>query len=74
MLRKSNLAKMTEINRSKYKCEHPEVIEEVIATGRTYDITEMYSEITHGLQRGDGPGAHRREDGEGRPRRAQAEG
>ena len=46
VLRKSNLPKMTEINRSKYQCEHPEVVEEVISTGRTYDITEMYSEIT----------------------------
>lgn len=46
VLRKSNLPKMTEINRSKYHVEHPEVVEEVIATGRTYDITEMYSEIT----------------------------
>jgi multiple sugar transport system substrate-binding protein len=46
VLRKSNLSAMTEVNRTKYKAEHPEVIEEVIATGRTYDITEAYSEMT----------------------------
>jgi len=45
VLRKSNLAKMTEINRSKFHCDHPEVVEEVIETGRTFDITVMYSEI-----------------------------
>ncbi len=45
VLRKSNLPKMTEINRSLYNVDHPEVVEDVIATGRTYDITEMYSEV-----------------------------
>lgn len=45
VLRQSNLDAMTEVNRSKFNVDHPEVVSEVIATGRTFDITEMYSEI-----------------------------
>ncbi|MHB0876254.1 MAG: ABC transporter substrate-binding protein [Anaerolineae bacterium] len=45
VLRQSNLDAMTEVNRSKFKCEHPEVVSDIISTGRTFDITVMYSEI-----------------------------
>lgn len=45
VLRQSNLDAMTEVNRSKFKCDHPEVVSDIIATGRTFDITVMYSEI-----------------------------
>jgi multiple sugar transport system substrate-binding protein len=44
-LRKSNLPKMTQINREKYHVDHPEVIEDVIATGRTFDITEVHNQL-----------------------------
>lgn len=45
VLRQSNLDAMTEVNRTKFKAEHPEVVSDIISTGRTFDITEMYSEI-----------------------------
>ena len=44
VLRESNLDAMTEIFAQRFHVDHPEVVAEIIHTGRTYDITETHAE------------------------------
>jgi multiple sugar transport system substrate-binding protein len=44
VLRESNLDSMTEIFRQRFRVDHPEVVADIIRTGRTYDITETHAE------------------------------
>ncbi|MBI2941136.1 MAG: sugar ABC transporter substrate-binding protein, partial [Chloroflexi bacterium] len=45
VLRRSNLKALDEINKRDFGVEHAEVVTEIIATGRTFDITPVYSEV-----------------------------
>jgi multiple sugar transport system substrate-binding protein len=44
-LRKSNLGALDEINRTEWKVGHPEVVSDIVNTGRIFDITPVHSEI-----------------------------
>jgi multiple sugar transport system substrate-binding protein len=45
VLRQSNLGTLEQVYRETFGVEHPEVITDLIATGRPYDITPVHSEI-----------------------------
>ena len=44
VLRKSNLKAMTKISKEDFGVDHAEVVEEVIATGRVFDVNEFHQE------------------------------
>ncbi|MGQ9733387.1 MAG: extracellular solute-binding protein [Candidatus Zipacnadales bacterium] len=44
VLRESNLDTMTQIFGERFHVDHPEVVADIIRTGRTYDITETHAE------------------------------